>query len=702
MPSLVLSFRQSWQILNWRRISVFSCALFCASLIAMFFAPVNSAYANTCLEEQRKYEDLWPDNCECNILSFIASEEEKYNKLLLECVDKAKAKANCSNICTSYFETTASQCVIEDSIDNDCGVMCDTGADLNKPDSYRYFENEWIDERNRCMEQKKGEFIGSTDSGFIAKCIGELNNQSNEDRLIVYKGGSKSAPNFEEYCTLQAETAYGKPIESDEIVEYYFAIKDGHPGGRGDSYISREGSISYSTMTQKRSNVIVIAIDNWKRNNFTQEPDDPLEEQAKTDGLKVLEMCKTKRENQGTMPRCEAELKNALEEAQETCAELQTSAQECCHEPEECVGGGLAHALDGLGKLNVALSQFKSRKRQCDAVQQTFGAYGAMQGAMAAQCTNTADECVQGCNSALDKVVSAFEKACNYNPRTGGEHDLYEHTCTPEFFEKYVKEYKSDNNDQQISIAGVPEACKRTGREANRRIHDMSTNLGASLMASVKECDESGPIVPIQPPAPLTPLPPLPPPNPAGVPDPKPYDGGGGTKKLNVERNQLPSDTPLQQAANPFDQEPDIPPLEPKPKGVAGKMGGLIASGGSGGGGGGGLSGGGGGGGGGPGRGPAGGGGKKKKVLLGFKGGKFAGYGSGGGFDGEKEDKKRATAKRGKNKKGVAKLNLKKLLPKGKQLNHAVSKFGSPHDNIFQRLSNRYQWMCKTKRIDCE
>ena len=649
--SLVLSFRQSWQILNRPRLSVFSCALFCASLIAMFFAPVNSAYA---------------------------SDDE------------------CSKNCIEYFQATANQC----NVDINCNDMC--GAEIDSSDKsalYRHFENQWSEERSTCATEKKESFMQE----FIAECESHFTNINNGvpvESQIVCEGGSKGKPNCGKYCASQAETAYGTSIDGETIADGYVSMaKEDRRGGsslRADFVIGGESRVSYFTMIEEVDTVVDSAINKWKNDTFENNEYPTPGSGTTTEGLATIEICKL------GMIRCEAELKNALEEAQETCAELQTSAQECCHEPEECVGGGLAHALDGLGKLNVALSQFKSRKRQCDAVQQTFGAYGAMQGAMAAQCTNTADECVQGCNSALDKVVSAFEKACNYNPRTGGEHDPHEHTCDDRFLYDYVREYKSDNNDQQISIAGVPEACKRTGREANRRIHDMSTNLGASLMASVKECDESGPIVPIQPPAPLTPLPPLPPPNPAGVPDPKPYDGGGGTKKLNVERNQLPSDTPLQQAANPFDQEPDIPPLEPKPKGVAGKMGGLIASGGGGGGGGGGLSGGGGGGGGGPGRGPAGGGGKKKKVLLGFKGGKFAGYGSGGGFDGEKEDKKRAAAKRGKNKKGVAKLNLKKLLPKGKQLNHAVSKFGSPHDNIFQRLSNRYQWMCKTKRIDCE
>ena len=80
------------------------------------------------------------------------------------------------------------------------------------------------------------------------------------------------------------------------------------------------------------------------------------------------------------------------------------------------MGGGLAHALDGLGKMNVALSQLGSQKRTCEAVQQTYGMYSGMQGAMAAQCRRKASKCTSGCNEQLSSVIEAFESACGVDP----------------------------------------------------------------------------------------------------------------------------------------------------------------------------------------------------------------------------------------------------------------------------------------------
>ena len=184
---------------------------------------------------------------------------------------------------------------------------------------------------------------------------------------------------------------------------------------------------------------------------------------------------------------CEAKLEHALVEAIRTCATLQTEALDCCHEPEECVGGSLAHALDSLGKMNTAIGAMKGGQAHCDAIQQTHGMYGGMQGVMASQCRTRAGACTRDCNQKLAPVTQAFEEACGVGINSGTSHkDSY--TCDQTFFDHYIKMYKG-KNEKEINIAQVPEECKRTGKEANRRIQDMGTNLGASLMASAQECE---------------------------------------------------------------------------------------------------------------------------------------------------------------------------------------------------------------------
>lgn len=407
-----------------------------------------------------------------------------------------------------------------------------------------------------------------------------------------------------------------------------------------------------------------------------------------------------------------------MADAVKSCAELQSAAQECCHNPESCVGGGLASALDGLGKLNVGLSAFKGPQAQCDAVQQTHGLYSGMQGAMAAQCTNKSNECVTECGKKVQAVSEAFKEACGDFITTSSPHSE-QHTCSKKFFNHYKKAYTSSENSEQINISSVADKCKTTGKEANRRINDMTTNAGTSLLASMKECGwdgdnwkssySGGPTDMNVLPAELDntttgntgnsstgggiQIPDL--------PTPTTTLGGGGNEE-EERRGALPDGVTAQQAVSPFDMEPGLgPESEEGPPAPAGKMGGLL--GGTGGGGGGGLGGLGGGGSSG-GRGKAGSRGAKKgkKVLLGYRGGKFKGYGGGAGGSsagGSKASRGRSASKK---RRGVAQVDLKKLLPKGKQLNNKIGKYGSPHDDIFKRLSDRIQWMCRTRKINCQ
>ena len=455
---------------------------------------------------------------------------------------------------------------------------------------------------------------------------------------------------------------------------------------------------------------------------------------------------------------CEAKLEQALVEAIRTCATLQTEALDCCHAPEECVGGSLAHALDSLGKMNVAIGTMKGGKAHCDAIQQTHGMYGGMQGVMASQCRSKAGACTRDCNQKMAPINQAFEEACGVSINSGTSHkDSY--SCDKDFFNHYMAMYKG-KNEKEINIAQVPEECKRTGREANRRIQDMGTNLGASLLASAQECeamaqengwgtwsgttggdyqpgptvytttasttgssesvggstgsnsstgsssstggggggerdpttdgstmgvsstdgggaDPTNPFVNTDTPGDVAQIPGL-------------NLGGGGDKKKNKGMPPF-GDMNIQQAANPFDTEPAMEETGP---GLGGDVnaqdltGGLI----------GGTGGGGSGGGGRYGAYPR----KPAQVALGLKsGGKFKGYGGGGGNKGGSSRGSRARKKGKKNPKNFASLDLKKLLPKGKQINHKTGKYGSPHDNIFKRMSDRIQWMYRKERIDC-
>ena len=674
--------------------------------------------SNCCSVKKSEYGTFWPDNCDdCERFSCtngkvdrLTCEEEylmDYSEELTKCVEQALQRKKevvvaavkyCETSCSEYIESTTRGCPSLKK-DGHCGSICrgekvyslfsagiydEDGDGSLEHDRFQAIEEASKINREKCNALSKTRFVKS----YIEKCKEEIEKKEKEnDRTLLCKeDATKSNTGCDEYCKKRAETYYGEDSSQNLITAFSSA-------GHGE-----ESPVSYKTLISDNSQLDSLVDEDMRELEQTipKKGDKPK-------NISTVFSLRWECKKDKCQPYEEA-LKAALEEAVKTCADLQTEAHKCCHEPESCVGGGLAHALDGLGKLNMGLAAFKDREAQCKAVQQTQGMYGSMKGAMAAQCTNKANECSSQCSEKAQEVAKHFKDACNQDIHTKSTWKESEHTCDKEFFEEYTKAYNSSNNDKQIRIATVPEECKRTGKEANRRIQEMNTNLGGALLASVKECgEESGgdewKVPTSDTPQATTTTPGTQAP---GVPNPDVTLGGGGDDTKKENDPLLPPDFSIPRAANPFDTEPVLG--EPGPdmgKGIKGGMKGMLGGSSGGGGGGGGL---GSGGGGSPNRGYGGGsgGGKKKKILLGYKGGKFAGYGGGGSSGESRSERGRKSFRGKKDKRGVAALDLKKLLPKGKQLNHKIGKYGSPHDNIFHRLSDRFQWMCRTNKISCK
>ena len=706
-----------------------SLALFWSIALLCFFCIPSYANGNNCNsadnflsfcdKKREQFTLYWPDSCDCTQLH---SDTEKgmigvehiavlrvrvrvrvraaQCRTLNDCVAEAKAKEACTASCKMYTTYTSYGC--NDSAKNiidQCSGICEargaleffTELLLNVYDGpgelFKWEDKLNVDNRNACIQESKDTFI----TAYTTKCVEHIEEiKENKVLLCSEEGATKSNPLCNKYCAEMAKESYGvEVLDSD-------SIHDAYSHGETATY----ESIAYKVLVNSDIDSIVEEAVKEDMNEHIDFNAQSIRDAGEEAGLKWW-VCK-----KGEGMACESKLYRALEEAQDVCSDLQREARECCHEPERCVGGGLAHALDSLGKLHVTIAGIKGQKDQCKAVQQTFGMYGGMQGAMAAQCTRTANACSRGCNAEVEKVAEAFQDACNHDPRTKADYDENINSCDQKLFDYYMKNYNGFTNTERIRIGEVSDECKTTGKEANRRIQDMSTHIGTSLVAGMKECgmepDEWKPepvplgCPPNCPPPPPT-CPPICPTSPLPPPSIQTTDGGAGGGGPSNVVDPFAND-PILQAANPFDENPDLGEEGSKVgKGIGKGMSGLL--GGSGGTGGSGLGGLGGGGSSGGGRNRGGAPTKKKKVLLGFKGGKFTGYGGGG--DSREERSRGRASKRGRAKRKMSSLDLKKLLPKGKQLNHKVGKFGSPHDDIFQRLSNRIKWMCRTEQISC-
>ena len=653
-----------------------------------------------CNVKEKKYNLFWPQNMLCNC---FRPEGEITADNLKKCEEAAQTQleAQCNLDCSNYINVTINGCpkfkgvflgrCAEACQDQDLlEAISDTGFGgehfIRESETRAVFQkieytlNENND-RYKCVVKSKQRYVERYET-ICKKKIKEISARHNRT-LLCKKDATKTDTGCDQYCNKRGNTHHGSELKPDEIANIYSI-----------NSITEMRYLALAATNEVLDPKIMKNVEQFISGNGV------ITQAAQQEGVHWL--CK-----KGAGMACESRLNEALNNAVKSCADLQTQAQECCHNPEQCAGGGLANAFGSLGKMHVGLSTLKGRKEFCQAVEQAHGMYGGMQGAMAAQCQNRANTCTRECNQYVDAVLQAFKTACNYNPHSKGIYNVNKHSCDQDLFKYYMAIYNG-KNEKQIKIANVPKECQSTGRESNRRIQDMNTNLATSLLASVDECGqeskdwESSENPELPDPSGTTPQGPAGPgiqiPN---VPVPNVNLGGGGDSKDKKKTSALPfpENPSVQEAANPFETEPELGEGEPVEGKGTGRMGGLLGGSGSGGGGFG-L----GGGGGSPGKRNNRGGSpseKKKKILFGYKGGKFAGYSGGSGSSSA------GGGSRGRSSRSITSskrktLDLDKLFPKGKQLNHKIGKYGSPHDDIFKRMSDRIQWMCRTNKLNCQ
>ena len=433
---------------------------------------------------------------------------------------------------------------------------------------------------------------------------------------------------------------------------------------------------------------------------------------------------------------CKQQMWNAMGQENQNCQNVAHQAIMCCHQPSHCPGATFTQITDLVAGLSQVFSQPMSISQQCKRAKRTFGLMGVKSGILATQCKTGASTCSNTCRESEKKTVDFLGSKCGieglwpvferhnfsvqnlsirdpnfhpagvlrpvmYNSNNNSEiykelDELYENqvhkvTCSYEFFRETYQYMLNKTN-----LFYAAKVCTTTAEQSNVHIGNVVENMLKSLAMQAANCKDQA--VGHSTGSPGITIPTTPPP-----PDDQEIttvSGGGGCQTPPCgETTSTPPYPGVDLDEGLFDlgTTNGLPP-GPKPGGPAS---GLV---GPRGGGGGGMGGGGGGGGGGGrgGRGGRKGSPKGKQILLGTRSGKFAGYGGGGGAFGAKNQGGAGPWSKGNApKKRLASLDLKKLLPKDKKLGHLDKAFGSPHDNIFQRVTHRMKWMCQTKKISC-
>ena len=402
---------------------------------------------------------------------------------------------------------------------------------------------------------------------------------------------------------------------------------------------------------------------------------------------------------------CAAEIKMAFNQAEQECNNLKSKATICCEDPLKCAEAGSSDLFKSSGAVAGGITE------NCKQIQEKLNNIGSVTQQMADKCKSTASSCVQVCTQQIsENFLAVFDKYCNFDLTTEQTYDRDKHTCEGSLVSDYVREY-------QNTLASIPGQCELVGQKSEQLKQSAEEVLRSS--ASGQKCAEQASVGTSESePSPQAPtqmavLGPESPSVKASAPNNSlrwnPGKGekvkeniisgasGGSSKKASrrASKNQV-------QRANVGERKAPPPPAKKK-KGFLSRL--LSAFGGS----------------------------KKDKEKqkegATVSGGPQAASSSnnanvgGGGRDiakaqkdlaekdKTKEDKKtKEYASRKFTKAGTKKDPTKKV---GSVLDRGITprdissvklgKYGSPHDNIFERLSHRIITLCRQKRInDCQ
>ena len=461
--------------------------------------------------------------------------------------------------------------------------------------------------------------------------------------------------------------------------------------------------------------------------------------------------------------KCEVETRRAITEAGKECSRLTGKVTSCCASPINCVDEdnsipALNTGFATILALKESIKQIhihsggqhtdpeEQRQEMCKRMKQAAIGGGVTSGLLASLCLGMEQMCKTNCKKATDKAFEVLEKHCSHQPGSTqmaalkqgkgvGYNENFK--CTEKFFEEYSKEYrglrqllpdcsKAASANQANFMAMGMDATQYFMQEAgceprpplpectgDLRADEKNGNYGcsrdckkfkdqpacncnnpATAHAGCKQCQQDPTLKECLP-------------NPCKE-RPMSADcidcslkknknhkhcsgfmGGGGTDCSVAENANHPDCRPNgEYPENPIEEPADAANVEEGAPPASGLLSGGSAGGGGGLGGLGSMYGGGGADTGRKRRGNR----KPQSILQGFKGrGQFGGYGLNGG-PGQNGSGAGSGGKKAKNKK--MKVDLGKYFKKKGRLSGV-------HTSLFNRISKRFQWMCKQGKMQC-
>lgn len=173
---------------------------------------------------------------------------------------------------------------------------------------------------------------------------------------------------------------------------------------------------------------------------------------------------------------CASEIEMAFNQAEQECNNLKAKATICCEEPLKCAEAGTSDLFKSSGAVAGGITQ------NCKQIQERLSNIGNVTQQMADKCKSIASSCVQVCTQQIsENFLSTFNKYCNFNLTTEQAYDRNRHTCEGDLISNYVNVYAE-------KLAPVPGQCELVGQKSEQLKQSAEEMLRSS--ASGQKCAE--------------------------------------------------------------------------------------------------------------------------------------------------------------------------------------------------------------------
>ncbi len=172
---------------------------------------------------------------------------------------------------------------------------------------------------------------------------------------------------------------------------------------------------------------------------------------------------------------CELSIEIAFNNSLKICKQLKKKAELCCKDPLKCIeGGGIRKRLF----TNVGPLEGGDISAQCLLLKQKLTSAGNLGHQLAGQCRRRASSCVSGCNSQMEgEFLSLFETYCAFDLKVASAYNPRIHTCSEELISKYSGLYT-----QNYLI--IPQACEQEGNKSQKMSQNAEEILKSALSAA--------------------------------------------------------------------------------------------------------------------------------------------------------------------------------------------------------------------------